>query len=525
MLTHSLSCSTSQIGIPLPRVILLLCLCGLCGCAENPAPAVEAAAQQQQVEAVPEEAEVWQVIYVNDQRIGYARSQTKVESRAEQRVILQQSDSYLKLKRFGQDLKLETHLKTTERPSGDLLSYSFVMQNPPAASTVSRGTVRGGTLQIETKVANQVKESELSWKPAYHSPSYLERFFKDQPLQPGETQSFSMLLPEYNKVTEVTLAAREYETVALYGGEERECLHVEMTQSQLPGMTIDMYVTREGKIPKTVADFLGSAMITYTVSKQVALEELSGKELDLAVQTLIKVKPIPGAYNTVKAVYEITLAEGDPISILPKSETQKIEKLDEHRARLTVSRAPVPEAFPDVQVAPEYLESAPYLQADDARVIEHARKAVQSETNPWKQAVLMEKYVHKHLHKKNFSTALASAAEVAQNLEGDCTEHAVLLAAMLRAQKLPSRVAVGLVYIQSRASFGGHMWTEVFLDGRWIPLDATLGKGGIGAAHIKLADSSLAENAPAPLAIFLPILQAVGKLSIDVIETTPGSAP
>ena len=496
----------------------------LAGCAEQPMPAVEAATQQAGQTASVEEADVWQVIYVNDQRIGYARSQTQQSGEGESRVVLQQSDSYLKLKRFGQALNLETHLKTKETPAGELLTYTFEMQNPPAASTVSEGEVRDGTLHIKTSVANQAKQSQLKWKPTFHSPSYIDQFFQKQPLQPGEEQSFSMLLPEYNKVTDVQLKALEYEKTELYGGEEAECLHVEMKQSLLPGMTIDLYVTREGKIPKTVADFLGSAMITYTVSKEVALEELSGKELDLAVQTLIKVKPIPGAHDTERVVYEITLTDGDPTSVLPESETQKVEKLDEHRARLTVQRAAAPQEFPAADVDAEYLQPSQFLQSDDSRVIEHAKQAVQSETNPWKQAVQMEKYVHEHLRKKNFSTALASAGEVAKNMEGDCTEHAVLLAAMLRAMKVPARVAVGLVYIPSRASFGGHMWTEVYLDGRWIPLDATLGKGGIGAGHIKLADSSLSENAPAPLAIFLPILQAVGKLSIDVKETTPGTA-
>ncbi|QDU53289.1 transglutaminase-like domain-containing protein [Gimesia panareensis] len=501
-----------------------LCLLRLLsGCAEQPVPAVETESPQQQQAAAVQEKEVWQVIYVNDQRIGYARSQTQREGQGESQIVQQQSDSYLKLKRFGQDLNLETHLQTKETPGGKLLSYTFEMQNPPAGATVSEGEIRDGTLQIKTKVANQVKQSQLKWESTFHSPSYIEQFFQQHPMQPGDEQSFSMLLPEYNKVTRVDLKAREYKQTELYGGAQAECLHVEMNQSLLPGMTIDLYVTREGKIPKTVADFLGSAMITYTVSKEVALEALSGKELDLAVQTLIKVKPIPGAHQTEKVVYEITLADGDPTSVLPESETQEVKKLDAHRARLTVRKAAVPQAFPEAKVDAEYLQPTQFLQSDDPRVIEHAKQAVQSETNPWKQAVLMEKYVREHLRKKNFSTALASAAEVAKNMEGDCTEHAVLLAAMLRAMKLPSRVAVGLVYIQSRASFGGHMWTEVYLDGRWIPLDATLGQGGIGAGHIKLADSSLSENAPAPLAIFLPILQAVGKLSIEVVETTPGT--
>lgn len=524
MSTRLNNCLKHAINMPVLAHGLCLALWCLAGCSETSVPAVEADSTQRRVAPVQDE-DVWQVIYVNDQRIGYARSQTRIEGPAEKPVVHQQSDSYLKLKRFGQNLNLETHLKTTETKAGNLLSYSFEMQNPPAGATVSQGVIREGVLKIETKVADQTSQSQLKWKPGYHSPSYVEHFFKQHSMQPGETESFEMLLPEYNKVTQVNLTAHDYEQVELYGGAEAECLHVEMKQSLLPGMTIDLYVTREGKIPKTVADFLGSDMITYMVSKAVALEELSGKELDLAVQTLIKVKPIPNAHGTANAVYEITLTDGDPAKLLPEGDTQKVESLGDHRARLTVQKAQVPTTFPEAKIAAEFLEPTQFLQSDDPRVIEHATKAVGQETNAWKQAVAMEQYVHKQLKKKNFSTALASAGEVAKNMEGDCTEHAVLLAAMLRAQKLPSRVAVGLVYIPSRSSFGGHMWTEVFLDGRWIPLDATLGKGGIGAGHIKLADSSLSENAPAPLAIFLPILQAVGKLSIEVIETTPDSSP
>jgi transglutaminase-like putative cysteine protease len=124
----------------------------------------------------------------------------------------------------------------------------------------------------------------------------------------------------------------------------------------------------------------------------------------------------------------------------------------------------------------------------------------------------MEQYVYKELKKKNFSTALASAAEVAKSLEGDCTEHACLLAAMLRVEKIPSRVAVGLVYAERFGAFGGHMWTEAWLDGKWVPLDATLGKGGIGAGHIKLADSSFADEGPSPVTSFVPLMNMLSNV-------------
>jgi hypothetical protein len=38
--------------------------------------------------------------------------------------------------------------------------------------------------------------------------------------------------------------------------------------------------------------------------------------------------------------------------------------------------------------------------------------------------------------------------------------------------------------------FAMHMWTEVWVNGQWLGLDATLGRGSIGPAHIKVTDHS-----------------------------------
>ena len=76
---------------------------------------------------------------------------------------------------------------------------------------------------------------------------------------------------------------------------------------------------------------------------------------------------------------------------------------------------------------------------------------------------------------------------------------------------------MGLVYVPSLSSFGGHMWTEVYEKGTWIPLDATLGNGGIAADHIKCADSSFSDDGDStPLTAFLPMVSALGKMKIEV---------
>ncbi|MGE3803990.1 MAG: transglutaminase family protein, partial [Gemmataceae bacterium] len=117
---------------------------------------------------------------------------------------------------------------------------------------------------------------------------------------------------------------------------------------------------------------------------------------------------------------------------------------------------------------------------------------------------------------KNFTEAFATADHVAKSLEGDCTEHAMLTAAMCRAAGVPSRTAIGLVYVDAAAgpTMGFHMWTEVWVDGQWLPIDATLGRGYVGASHLKISDHSWHEiQSLTPL---LPVVRVVGKVSISV---------
>ena len=73
---------------------------------------------------------------------------------------------------------------------------------------------------------------------------------------------------------------------------------------------------------------------------------------------------------------------------------------------------------------------------------------------------------------------------------------------------------MGLVYVDRLKSFGYHMWTEVWVDGAWLPLDATLAQSGTGVGHIKLADSNL--NGVDVTVAFLPVVKVMGRLEIEV---------
>ena len=92
----------------------------------------------------------------------------------------------------------------------------------------------------------------------------------------------------------------------------------------------------------------------------------------------------------------------------------------------------------------------------------------------------------------------------------------MFLAGLARACGIPARVAIGLVYLEGTQSFFYHMWTEVYVEKRWIPVDGTLGLGGIGADHLKIAQSNL--NGASAYSAFLPVVQVAGRLKIEIID-------
>ena len=471
-----------------------------------------------------ENAEEWSVMYMGKTRVGYARSNTLNVMRDGRELIRSESDTTMLIKRFGQELKMKLTLATEETLEGELVSVEFKNENPPASYTRTTGKVIGDKLELEIENAKKVSKKSIAWDKANKSPAYQDRLLREKPVKTGEKQQFKVFLPEMNQVATVTITGRDPTETTLLDGKKVKLQQVDITQSVLPGFVTKTWVDAEGHTVKSsTGGFFGSDMSSYRVSREEALKEISGAELDIAIDTLIKIQPpIQRAHESQEIVYQVTVKGHDPAVEIPAGDTQRIKATGLETAELTVTSLRPTAAVPGPMkgVGAEFSTPNRFLQSDDERVIKHAEAATGDATALWDIALRMESYVHDNLKKKNFSTALATAAEVAESLEGDCTEHACLLAAMCRVKKIPSRVVVGFVYAERLEAFGGHMWTEVFINGKWIPLDATLGMGGIGAAHIKLADSGFQDGDTAPTASFLPILRVIGNMGLKVKTVT-----
>jgi hypothetical protein len=431
----------------------------------------------------------------------------------------------IRLVRFGNTTEIRLTAWSIETPDGRPVRFAYEVDMPPTTQAV-RGEITAGRLRCELLTGGRTTSTTRPWPADAGGFLAVEQSLRRQPMQPGERRTVECLqaipilgdLATAPLVAKVELAAEAWEDVLLPSG-RRRLLRIR-SATILPAASAihtTLWTDPQGETIKGALDALGQE--TFRVTRQTALREDPAVDFDLGWDILVHLdRHVPNAHATSRVKYRVTLRGGDPTGAFASCLSQQVRRVSDHTAQITVRRVR-PDEPPEVSVAadtePEDLQPNAMIQSDDPQVVAMAGAVAGGETDPWKVAVALERHVHDSLTTVDFSQVFADAAHVARSRQGDCTEYAVLLAALCRARGIPARVAFGLVYFEQRHGLLYHMWNEVWVKDRWIPLDATLGAGGIGAGHLKCVDSSL-RGASAYTGL-LPIADVVGRLHVDVL--------
>ena len=229
-------------------------------------------------------------------------------------------------------------------------------------------------------------------------------------------------------------------------------------------------------------------------------------------------EPLKDVYSAASITYQLK-PTGRTRLVIPSTDSQQVKYLDNGNVIVAVTpirqlgKSTFPYKGQDRQLI-KATQPTRFLQSDDEKIIALAKQAV-GETKDAGEAVRkIESFVAKYVTTKSLSVGYASAAEVAESRQGDCTEFAVLTAALCRAVGIPAQVEVGLAYVEDFAGFrgfGGHAWTRAHVGGKWVCLDAAFASrgGGYDAGHIALA---VGDGEPAD---FFNMAAALGKFKIE----------
>lgn len=474
--------------------------------------------------------DTWDAAWLGDGKAGYVHTVTKELERDGKKVFHTTMELRLNVKRFDGAIQMAMDTGSIDTPDGKVLAVFMRQYLGKDKQLQVDGVVAG-------KQINLTLDGKQPLKPAPWNDEVLglhkqQTIFKDRKIKPGDRFAYFSFEPSINLVLKTEVVAKGHREVEIKGKGKKRLLLVETIPDKVEFRSGDKVDKIQLPVSQTWLDDdlepvkseveipgLGPIVMYRTTKADALAPGPPANATDLGFSQLVKLKNrILQPYDTTGAVYRISIQNDDNVATTFSTDgRQEVKNVKGNAFELHVKAKRGPGTGAEKAPADEFTQSSYFITSDDAKVKELARTAVGLEADAWRKALRIERWVHDNMRFANHE-ALATADHVARTLQGDCTEYAMLTAAMCRAQGIPSRTAIGLIYadVKEAPCFAFHMWTEVWAKGEWIALDATLGKGYVGATHLKITDHSWHdERTMTPI---FPVIRVVGRVSIDVLR-------
>lgn len=466
-------------------------------------------------------SERWYVLLMDGHRAGWMVER----ERAEGGRVISENESRMTLRRNATEMSISIRTRFVETERGEPIEmWSETVFGGAPTEERARFGPDGITVTRTQNGVDQTRTVPLPegrWLP----PAAAARYVAER-LAAGADRIVVRSIDPASGIDPVTTTRSGFEdaTVEVLGRSvpAKKCAS---ESSAYPGVTSTEYLDPKGQLLKSEVMIGAWKMTILAADKPLALSPLDAPELMRSV-FVEPDRKINNPFGLERCVLVVSVS-GGRLPDLPSTGSQRVERLNDRAARLVrdLKADPVEEPGP-VDVA-AMTSSTLMLTCDDLRVRALAREAAAgAPADKASRAESLRRFVHRYIRSKDLSVGFASAAEVARTRRGDCTEHAVLLAALLRAEGIPSRVVSGLIYAPrfagERDIFAYHMWAQAYLDRgdgpAWVDLDATLPDSmPITATHVALAVSGLPDSDRINALVELAPL--MGRLRIHVEAT------
>lgn len=441
--------------------------------------------------------------------------------------------------RQGKPIRLESTTKMAQQRMHTRLDF----MDDHALLTTSQGTAIGRSVPKET--TKRIERPQGEWL----APIAAEMFARSQRKSGAKQFTYRMLDPQSGNQLVNISSAFVQELQAEVDGKQTT-LQVWRTTNDLLNIPSEEHFLPDGRLYMSKTSLGGTLPVVQALStREQLLEKDNDRNAnpphtrnapnapnapdpapDLLFDTVVQPdRPIEHPMQTKFAKLRLTAKQGE-LPDLPTAGSQSVQQDDQKKAQAVVIvdiNNPQPAKAEELDDR-SFIEPSAMVDSMDDLVVKLAQRAIapltrtrngNQEPTALAKADVLRDFVRTHVSHKNLSTAFASASETAKTRQGDCSEHAVLLCAMLRSQNIPARVASGLVYAdvlaKDQGAFAWHMWTQALIDGKWVDLDATL-PVRYHAGHILTGVSALADGRG--MGELASMLQLLGNLEIQVLD-------
>jgi len=413
----------------------------------------------------PEDVETWYVVRISGSVVGFA-SETVRQGDGQ---ILYRSHTNLSLKRMGTPLSM--FMMMEEETDGDGRFRRARMEMDASVTGMKTNAVLDGdSVRLSFESGGHTSTKVVAWED-----DALSQYQAEETVEKWLAGEEDVLRYRVFSVDDGSFKIKRVErgesVVETRDGEERKLHSIREFDGEGDVPVSTSWFDEDNEAVRTVIAQMGMEITIERIER----EEMASIEIepnfDIIRQSMI---PVEGYPDPPAGVEDVTMRLELSYAVSSERDFQGPNQKEVRRgeewveiliSRETINRMTVPDGERDA-----FLAAGQYIQSDHASVVAIAdsiRKA--NSGDEWAIATEISRWVHDWITGKNFEQGFASALEVLESREGDCTEHSMLLTALLRAAGIPARPAVGLAY--SQGTLVGHMWSEAHVD-YWRSLDA-----------------------------------------------------
>jgi len=428
-------------------------------------------------------------IFLQGKKIGHARMAREVSPTH----IKHTTAMNLELNRAGVSMRVTQESIMVETPKGKPLSFREVQMLGAMGQTIE-GTVAGdGKVTVKVTSSGQTTTRTMQWPAGSLMAEGVRAKALKMGLKEGTTYKYKLFNPSSlsSLEGEVTVGAKKKVDLL---GRIVELTEVTTTMGTIMGkMTTTTYVDDDMNALKTSVPVLGMKLELISCRKEVALSK--NEPMDFFTRIFVA-SPVPlTKIHSAKSIAYHLAPKGTAKLRLPELDDQTVRPGKDGRLIVTIRPAKLPTGTAlqykgKDKAALAALKPTRFLQSDRKEILALARKAIGNAKDAGTAIRRIRDFVYSYIDKKTLSVGYATAVEVAGSRQGDCSEHAVLAAAMCRAVGIPTQIVSGVAYVKQfgrhKHIFGPHAWCRAYVGGRWYSFDATFPKGH-DAGHIALA--------------------------------------
>jgi len=492
------------------------------------APAVAARAQAPQVAALPAAQVVedrWYRLSLGGQPCGWFHDALEREGDIYRSI----TETEMTVGRMGQGVTIRTRTQFEETARGEPLRAS-IRKDSGAAPVTSTWTFGAGGIDIVEEQAGRRTTQHRPLPPAgWLAPRAADEFVRHRLASGAKELRYITLDPESGPEAVAVQSVLKGQAEAQVDGRTVSVTEWS-TKTSLMERPSAEWIAADGVLVRSSTD-LGVGILESALTTRAAATAKAAP-VEVMARTFIMLSSDGRALSGSRRAELAIRATDGTLGDIPSAGAQVFARTGTGSATVTVDADAGSVASEADRTDPRFTRASAMADGDDPAIRAIAEKALAGcAPLPLARAEALRSAVFRHISRKNLASGFATASEAAKSKAGDCTEHAVLLCALLRSQGIPARVASGLLYVSEaggiRNAYGWQMWTQAIIDGKWIDLDAVLPPGGprFDASHL-LTGWSAADGASLDTDL-ARIVDLMGDTEIEVrsINGKPVAAP